>query len=231
MELADILEAHGCKGYTMWNEITGRGSETGEPHHGTHAWPTLNNAMFSVVPDEKVDGILDGLVYSEGMHSPIHLRPKDSGRHYVDRYDAERETQTERHMLSPACRVPLWHLTYHDCLISFPYWGDSTASSHRLVRQRILFACLYGCPPLYSFSARDFEAVREDVVESYHVIRTVTEKVALLPMTDFEILSEDDMLQRTVFGDKYEVIVNFSEQPRKYRELTLAPQDVVFRSI
>ena len=26
MELADILEAHGCKGYTMWNEITGRGS-------------------------------------------------------------------------------------------------------------------------------------------------------------------------------------------------------------
>lgn len=181
--------------------------------------------------EDGFDGILDGLVYSEGMHSPIHLRPKDSGRHYVDRYDAERETQTERHMLSPACRVPLWHLTYHDCLISFPYWGDSTASSHRLVRQRILFACLYGCPPLYSFSARDFEAVRKDVVESYHVIRTVTEKVALLPMTDFEILSEDDMLQRTVFGDKYEVIVNFSEQPRKYRELTLAPQDVVFRSI
>ena len=61
MELADILEAQGCKGYTMWNEITGRGSETGDPHQGTHAWPTLNNAMLSVVPDEKVDAILTGL--------------------------------------------------------------------------------------------------------------------------------------------------------------------------
>ena len=29
MELADALEAIDCKGFTMWNEITGRGSETG----------------------------------------------------------------------------------------------------------------------------------------------------------------------------------------------------------
>lgn len=180
--------------------------------------------------EDGFDGILDGLVYSEGMHSPVHFRPKDSGRHYVDRQDAEREAQTERHMLSPACRVPLWHLTYHDSLISFPYWGDSTASSHRLVRRRILFACLYGCPPLYSFSARDLEAVRADIVESYHAIRAVTEKVALLPMTDFEVLSEDYMLQRTVFGDAYEVTVNFSEQARQHGDLTVPPLGVVLRS-
>ena len=62
-------------------------------------------------------------------------------------------------------------------------------------------------------------------------IRTVTEKVALLPMTDFEVLSEDHMLQRTVFGDRYEVVVNFSEQPMPYGEQMLAPQDFVVRSI
>ncbi len=181
--------------------------------------------------EDGFDGILDGLVYSEGLHSPVFFRPKDSGRHYVDRYDEEREEQTERHMLSPACRVPLWHLTYHDSLISFPYWGDSTASSHKLLRQRILFACLYGCPPLYSFSARDFEAVERDIVESYHAIRAVTERVALLPMTDFEVLSDDYMLQRTVFGDAYEVVVNFSEQPMRYGELTVPPLDLVLRSL
>lgn len=74
MELADILEAHGCKGYTMWNEITGRGSETGEPHQGTHAWPTLNNAMLAVVPDEKVDGILDGLSAKNTEYPGLGLR-------------------------------------------------------------------------------------------------------------------------------------------------------------
>ena len=179
--------------------------------------------------EDGFDGILDGLVYSEGMHSPVHYRAKDSGRHYVDRYDAVRETQAEQNMLSPRCRVPLWQLTYHDCLFSFPYWGDSTAASHRLLRQRILFACLYGCPPLYSFSAKDFDEVEADVLESYHAIRAVTERVALLPMTDYAVLSEDYMLQRTVFGDEIEVWVNFADETRDFEGVTVAPQDVLVR--
>lgn len=60
-EIAAVLNENGVKGYTEWNEIKGHGSETGEPHLGTHAWPTLNNAIVSIVPDETVDGILHTL--------------------------------------------------------------------------------------------------------------------------------------------------------------------------
>ena len=74
MELADVLEAAGCKGYTMWNEITGRGTDGGEPHEGTHAWPTLNNALLSAVPDEKVDGILAGLEAKNREYPELGLR-------------------------------------------------------------------------------------------------------------------------------------------------------------
>lgn len=74
MELADVLEARGCKGYTMWNEITGRGSETGEPHQGTHAWPTLNNAMLAAVPDGEVDAILAGLAAKNDEYPELGLR-------------------------------------------------------------------------------------------------------------------------------------------------------------
>ncbi len=74
MELADVLEESGCKGYTMWNEITGRGSESGEPHQGTHAWPTLNNAILSAVPDEKVDEILAGLDAKNKEYPELGLR-------------------------------------------------------------------------------------------------------------------------------------------------------------
>lgn len=74
MELADVLEAQGCKGYTMWNEITGRGSETGEPHQGTHAWPTLNNAMLAAVPDDEVDAILAGLTAKNEEYPELGLR-------------------------------------------------------------------------------------------------------------------------------------------------------------
>lgn len=59
MEVVDILENLGCRGYTMWNDIAGRGSESGEPHLGSHAWPTMNNALLAFVPAEKVDKILD----------------------------------------------------------------------------------------------------------------------------------------------------------------------------
>ena len=60
-EIAKVLNDHGVKGYTEWDEIKGHGSEKGEPHLGTHAWPTLNNAIISVAPDDCVDGILQAL--------------------------------------------------------------------------------------------------------------------------------------------------------------------------
>ncbi|MBR6877884.1 MAG: hypothetical protein IKM95_00675 [Bacteroidales bacterium] len=38
-EIAKVLNDNGTKGFTEWNEIKGHGSETGDPHYGTHAWP------------------------------------------------------------------------------------------------------------------------------------------------------------------------------------------------
>ena len=59
MDIADAMEKLGVRGFTMWQDIAGRGSETGEPHLGNHAWPTMNNAILTFVPDDKVDGILE----------------------------------------------------------------------------------------------------------------------------------------------------------------------------
>ena len=58
MEIADVLEELGCRGFTMWQDISGRGGYEGEPHLGNHAWPVMNNAILTFVPDEKVDDIL-----------------------------------------------------------------------------------------------------------------------------------------------------------------------------
>ena len=58
MEIADAMEEIGVRGFTMWQDIAGRGTETGEPHLGNHAWPTMNNAILTFVPDDKVDDIL-----------------------------------------------------------------------------------------------------------------------------------------------------------------------------
>lgn len=73
-DIAEVLNANGVKGYTEWDEIKGHGSETGEPHLGTHAWPTLNNAVISIVEDDKVDGILDALREKDQKAPELGLR-------------------------------------------------------------------------------------------------------------------------------------------------------------
>ena len=54
-----ILDKMNIRGFTMWDQAQGRGSKRGsDPHYGSHAWPTLNSAILTVVPDEKVDDLL-----------------------------------------------------------------------------------------------------------------------------------------------------------------------------
>ena len=48
----------GIRGFTFWENVQGRGHETGDPHRGTHTWPEMNNAILTVVPDDKVDELL-----------------------------------------------------------------------------------------------------------------------------------------------------------------------------
>ena len=73
-EIASILNQNGVKGYTEWDEIKGHGSDKGEPHFGTHAWPTLNNAIVTVVEDDRVEGILRDLKARDEKAPELGLR-------------------------------------------------------------------------------------------------------------------------------------------------------------
>ena len=53
-----MLDTLAIRGFTFWENVQGRGHEVGDPHRGTHTWPELNNAILTVVPDDKVDDLL-----------------------------------------------------------------------------------------------------------------------------------------------------------------------------
>jgi nitrogen regulatory protein PII len=57
--ILSIMDRNNLRGFTYWEELQGRGSKTGDPHYGNHAWPTLNSAILTMVEDEKVDNILN----------------------------------------------------------------------------------------------------------------------------------------------------------------------------
>lgn len=56
--IVEMLEKNNCRGFTAWNPVVGRGSATGEPHYGTHAWPSMAAAILTVVDDSRVDAVL-----------------------------------------------------------------------------------------------------------------------------------------------------------------------------
>ncbi len=178
--------------------------------------------------EDGFEDLVDSLVYAEGLHSPVYFRNEDSGRKHANMYTKERAAHIQKYMLSPACRVPLWQLVYHDSLLAFPYWGDSTESAPVLLDVKILYACLFGCPPLYSFFVKDYALLREDILRSYRRISEVLSHTALLPMTDYAVLREDYSLQRTVFGDAWEVVANFSDTPQIWQGHTVPAKDFYF---
>ncbi len=68
-EIVNLLEDCGQRGYTLWNEIGGRGSVDGEPHLGSHAWPTQNHAVLTVLDDALVPKVMDRLRKTEIIHN------------------------------------------------------------------------------------------------------------------------------------------------------------------
>ena len=59
--IIDMLERMNCRGFTAWNQVTGRGSRDGEPHYGSHAGPSLASAVITMVDDSRVDSVLTRL--------------------------------------------------------------------------------------------------------------------------------------------------------------------------
>jgi nitrogen regulatory protein PII len=62
------------RGYTWWENVEGRGSETGEPRMGTHTWPEMNSAALTVIPDEKVDVLLAKVKKLDEVNKEVGVR-------------------------------------------------------------------------------------------------------------------------------------------------------------
>ena len=61
-EAIDAVLSHlHIRGYTKWELTTGRGSINGEPHMGNHTWPAMNSSILAIIPDEKVEPLLNTL--------------------------------------------------------------------------------------------------------------------------------------------------------------------------
>jgi len=59
--IQQLLDKLNIRGFTRWDEVHGRGSKNGEPHYGTHAWPSKNGSILTIIDEQKVDDLLVAL--------------------------------------------------------------------------------------------------------------------------------------------------------------------------
>ena len=74
VEVQQKMAELGVRGYTSWEEVTGCGMSTGEPHLGDAVWPTLNSAIISIVDDEKADALLAAVRQLDEENPKLGLR-------------------------------------------------------------------------------------------------------------------------------------------------------------
>ena len=72
--IIDLLEKSSCRGFTSFGETQGRGSKTGEPHYGSHAWPSLGGAILTIVEDNRVETVLQKLKDLDELKPKLGLR-------------------------------------------------------------------------------------------------------------------------------------------------------------
>lgn len=68
------LDRLNCRGFTYWEQVRGRGSKTGDPHYGSHAWPSMCSAILAMVEDERVDPLLKVLHDMDMQTEQLGLR-------------------------------------------------------------------------------------------------------------------------------------------------------------
>ena len=69
-----LMDKLGIKGYTLWENVQGRGSHTGVPHLGTHAWPEINKSVLTVVEDDMVESVLENVKRIDVVNDEVGIR-------------------------------------------------------------------------------------------------------------------------------------------------------------
>jgi nitrogen regulatory protein PII len=69
-----MLDKLGIKGYSLWENVQGRGTTTGVPHLGTHAWPEINKSVLTIVEDNLVEKVLETVKKIDAINEEVGIR-------------------------------------------------------------------------------------------------------------------------------------------------------------
>jgi len=117
-----------------------------------------------------------------------------------------------KYNVNGAIRVPLHGLVYHDVHVPTWYTGDGVSKVPAYWDEKDLLNILYATMPLFFPPNYEFWIEnREKFITSYHLVCPIFRKCGYAKMTSHQFITSDRMVQKCIFDNGWEVIVNFGE--------------------
>lgn len=69
-----MVDKLGISGYSLWENVQGRGTKTGVPHMGTHTWPEINKSLLTIIEDDLVEKLLDTVKRIDAINEEVGIR-------------------------------------------------------------------------------------------------------------------------------------------------------------
>lgn len=129
--------------------------------------------------------------------------------------------------LDPVYSIPLFKLVYNDSMITSYHWDWSTIKIEDEVENRMLYEILYNVPPLYHLDKWEWDKYKSSIVKHSNFYEDFSKKAIQFPMTSFEVLTPDRLVQTTTFGDSLKVVVNFKDEAYVYAGDVLEPHSLI----
>ncbi|QIS15652.1 glycoside hydrolase [Nocardia arthritidis] len=117
-------------------------------------------------------------------------------------------------MFDPAYRIPLYETALHDSIVNVDRWELSYYKLPRQRTMRALTAMLNNTPLNLVLDRATITEHGPEIARLQGFFAPLHEAAGTLPMTKFDWLTDDRLVQRTVFGDNaLTVTANFGAQP------------------
>jgi len=114
----------------------------------------------------------------------------------------------------PTVRIPLYQAAVGDEVIATHHWSFDSLKFSDVKQTRELMEILYMVPPMYHLNREMWPKRRDEILHHLTFWGPLHRELATTPLTRFESLSADRLVQRTTFqtakGDVF-ITVNFSQ--------------------
>ena len=183
--------------------------------------------------------------FAHGIETPTFtwrdedMRANKESEYYVGRYYSKNNGVPEMFskqvplkenlrqlFISPKYSIPLYKLVYNDSVITTHWWGYGTLKFKDDIADRMLYEVLYNVPPLYHIDKEEWDKHKDTIVNHTNFWADISKDIINEEMINFEILSEDRLVQKTQFSNGISIIANFSDNEFSSDNINLKPHSL-----